>query len=307
MPAAIATEEKKHDKDVETTTTTTPTEKKTKRSSVFGSLFGKKGVTSPTVEKSEKDVGPSVPVKDNHIPAVTENAPKLEEPAQSKPVDMAAPVSTALTPAATHGQSATATEPAPVLAGEPIVTPRTEKKGFMSFMPKKQKDETREEVAADKTNQYPIVIPSTDGTTEAPIETTPAVVAKEERPTQEKRRTSLFGSLGTMKRKQSPAVAEGEDMVTADRKREKSPLPAKLGALFRKPSKAVRSEAPKQSTDVSENTESTTKAGDETPVVGGAIPSATAPVGTDSSVAGDHATTFHDAVTTAPADVKISA
>ena len=50
----------------------------------------------------------------------------------------------------------------------------------------------------------------------------------------ERRRTSIFNSLGTKKEKSEAEVTDGET--------KKSPLPQKLGGLFRKPSKAVRSE-----------------------------------------------------------------
>lgn len=45
---------------------------------------------SPTSEKSEKEVGPAVPAKDHEVSAVSENAPKLEEPIENKPIDTAA-------------------------------------------------------------------------------------------------------------------------------------------------------------------------------------------------------------------------
>lgn len=66
-------------------------------------------------------------------------------------------------------------------------------------------------------------------TTTTSTETKPAL--------KEKRRTSLFNGLGSKKEKSDSEVTEGETR--------KSPLPQKLGGLFRKPSKAVRSEETK--------------------------------------------------------------
>jgi hypothetical protein len=69
----------------------------------------------------------------------------------------------------------------------------------------------------------------------------------------EKRRTSIFTGLGNKKEKSDAEVVEGEKGET-----KKSPLPQKLGGLFRRPSKAVKSE-PTQ-------TEPTTAATETAPV-----------------------------------------
>lgn len=69
----------------------------------------------------------------------------------------------------------------------------------------------------------------------------------------EKRRTSIFNSLGAKKEKptsDSEAATEGET--------KKSPLPQKLGGLFRRPSKAVKSEET--------HTEPTATATESTPI-----------------------------------------
>jgi hypothetical protein len=76
----------------------------------------------------------------------------------------------------------------------------------------------------------PAATTETSAATETPVTATP-----EAKPAlKEKRRTSLFNSLGSKKEKSDTEVTEGET--------KKSPLPQKLGGLFRKPSKAVKSE-----------------------------------------------------------------
>jgi hypothetical protein len=72
-------------------------------------------VTSPTAEKTAGDVAPVVPAKDSEVAPVSETAPKIDEPAQSKPIDTAAvtaPVDSAIAahdvPATTvHAQTTT--------------------------------------------------------------------------------------------------------------------------------------------------------------------------------------------------------
>jgi hypothetical protein len=127
---------------------------------------------------------------------------------------------------------------------------KTEKKSFLSGFINKKPEAKKEEpkVAETKptepaatTEATPAVdaVPATTEATEVPK--TEEGVTKEERPTVEKRRTSLFGGFGTIKKKdENKTTEEG-----TERKREKSPLPSKIGGLFRKPSKAVKSEEPK--------------------------------------------------------------
>ncbi len=95
-PAAItSSHEKKVDEtkpEVSTTKSAENQEKKGgKRGSIFGSFFGgRKDVTSPTAEKTPTDVAPAVPTKDSEVAPVSETAPKIDEPPQSKPIDTAA-------------------------------------------------------------------------------------------------------------------------------------------------------------------------------------------------------------------------
>jgi len=61
--------------------------KPSKRNSLFGSLFNK--VSSPSQEKTEKEVGPTVPVKETETAPVSAVAPQLADPVDttvSKPV-----------------------------------------------------------------------------------------------------------------------------------------------------------------------------------------------------------------------------
>ncbi|KIX08159.1 uncharacterized protein Z518_02815 [Rhinocladiella mackenziei CBS 650.93] len=109
-PAAAS--DKKEEKEAPS-----PTEKKNKRGSVFGNLF-KKGVTSPTAEKTEKE---ATATKDADVPPVSENAPKIEEPIENKPIDAAAvtaPANSAEKPAAEE-PAATSAEAAENAAAEP--------------------------------------------------------------------------------------------------------------------------------------------------------------------------------------------
>lgn len=342
-PAAVAVsaekkEEKHHDKAVEDTTSpvTSPTEKKNKRASVFGGFFGGKNkVASPSVEKTEKDVVPEAPVQEEApvVSTVSETAPRLEEPIDHKPIDTAAvtaPVDAVDSTAAPA--SAAETKPVePVAATDSTLTPRTEKKSFFAGLKKKQ--EKKEEVKEEKTNEEavkevaPVAVPET--TTEpAPVVAEPAVetpvkdveTAKEERPAREKRRTSLFGSLGTLKRKTdkspepSSAAAISEDAKSPEIKREKSPLPSKLGGLFRKPSRSAKDTLNVAEDGKTETTPATdaTKTG-ETPLVTSeheTPANATVIEHTgDSKIMGDvipsdlHST-VHDAVTKAPETTK---
>lgn len=90
----VAAEENKTDNHEPTTSAeATPTSNKAKRGSVFGNFFKQKGVSSPTTEKTEKDVGPAVPAKDKEVPPVTKEAPQLGDPVDastSKPINTAA-------------------------------------------------------------------------------------------------------------------------------------------------------------------------------------------------------------------------
>jgi len=329
--AAVVAEEKKDDKH-ESETTTPTTEKKSKRASIFGSLFSKKDATSPTSEKAEKEAGPSVPAKDAEVLPVSETAPKIEEPIANKPIDTAAvtaPIDTAQTPAAVdEAATETAKETAPA---ETATTPTKEKKGgILGFIKKEaarlegkkevKKEETTEkkEETTEKKEEKAAEDASKDAdaaaaaaTTESPTSAEEAATpATEEAKPTDKRRSSLFGNLGgTLRKRTQNTESTDAEATGAGTKREKSPLPQRIGSLFRRPSRGVKSEEPKEATEAStESTPATQTAPvskDEPTVTNGSpteVPS--------SAVAGDvpeavHST-FPGAATTAP-EVKASA
>jgi ribonuclease E len=183
-----------------------------------------------------------VPAKDSETLPVSETAPQIEEPVENKPLDTAAvdaPADTVAAPASEEPakESASATETA--------TTPKTEEKGgFLGFIKKQEakfvgkkehKEEKKEEQAAETTAKDPVV---TDASTETPVAAESTPTTTEERPAREKRRPSLFSGLGTLKKKTAPET--GSQEATSVEKREKSPLPAKLTGLFRRPSKASK-------------------------------------------------------------------
>ncbi|EXJ86039.1 hypothetical protein A1O1_06408 [Capronia coronata CBS 617.96] len=236
--AAVATD-KKEDKEE-----AAATDKKAKRASVFGNFF-KHRVTSPATEKTESEA-----TAPSDVPPVSETAPKIEEPIDTKPIDTAdvtAPVDAdTAASAAPVEEPATEATPAPA---ETAPAPKTEKKGgFLGFIKKteaklegkkEQKEETKEEAAADAIAKDPVAAASADPN-ESAIVDTPAET-KEERPARDnKRRTSLFFN------KKKTETSDAED-ATAEPKREKSPMPGKLiGNLVRRASKAVKYEGPKE-------------------------------------------------------------
>lgn len=326
MPAAAVVAEEKKDDKHESETTTPTTEKKSKRASIFGSLFSKKDATSPTSEKAEKEAGPSVPAKDAEVLPVSETAPKIEEPIANKPIDTAAvtaPIDTAQTPAAAdEAPTETAKETAPA---ETATTPTKEKKGGLLGFIKKEaaklegKKEVKKEETTEKKEEKAAEDASKDSdaaaaaaTTESPTSAEEAAApATEEGKHTDKRRSSLFGNLGgTIRKRTHNTESTDAEATGAGTKREKSPLPQRIGSLFRRPSKGVKSEEPKEATEAStESTPATQTAPvskDEPTVTNG--PSTEVP---SSAVAGDVVpealhSTFQGAATTTP-EVKASA
>lgn len=141
-PATIiaASHEKKADETKPELSTTKGTENHEKRGgkrgSIFGNFFsGRKDITSPTAEKTASDVAPVVPTKDSEVAPVSETAPKIDEPAQSKPIDAAAvtaPVDSAI---AAHDLPANSVHAQTTTTGAPIKSPTTpsHKGGVMGF------------------------------------------------------------------------------------------------------------------------------------------------------------------------------
>lgn len=213
-------EEKKEDKEEkkEEKTEAKPEEKtstKNKRASIFGNIFQKVG--SPTNEKSEKEAAPAVPEKDKDT-AVSSTAPQLGDPVDasaSKPIE---PESVT----ATDGEAKT-TEGG---------TSPSSKSGLLSFMKKDGKKETKTEAKPEEKTEEAATSEATASA--EPAQTTP----------KEKRRSSMFGSLGTKKEKKSETSDGGE----SDSKAKSN----KLGGLFRKPSKAVKPTEKKEETTPTE-------------------------------------------------------
>ena len=327
MPAAAVVAEDKKDDKHESETATPTTEKKSKRGSIFGSLFSKKDATSPTSENAEKEAGPSVPAKDAEVLPVSETAPKIDEPIANKPIDTAAvtaPIDTAQTPAAVgEAPTETAKETAPA---ETATTPTKEKKSSIKGLFKKdaaklegKKEVKKEETAEKKEEKEEKAVENGSqdadaaaATTESPTsaEEAAAPATEEAKPT-DKRRASLFGSLGgaIRKRTQNTESTDAEATV-AGTKREKSPLPQRIGSLFRRPSRGVKSEEPKEATEAS--TESTPAAQtapvskDETTVTNGTSTEVPSSAVTSDVVPEALHSTFHGAATTTP-EVKASA
>ena len=186
------------------------------------------------MEKTEKDVGPSGAVRDSSMPRVSESAPKIDEPILNKPIDTAAvtaPVGTSTATSVEGPSEATASAPFHHQA-----TTAAGKGGFMGFIkkPEPKVDSRREpeEKNVEDTSTLATETPVVAG------EAAGATTAGEGRPNvREKRRTSLFGNLGTRKEKNAEANVEAE---SPDGETKKSSLPQSSGGIFRKLSKAVR-------------------------------------------------------------------
>jgi len=162
---------------------------KTKRASIFGSIFGK--VTSQNHEKPEKEAAKET--------SVSSTAPQLENPVDesaSKPIEPESVTAPA------ESEATAPTEPA------------SSSKGLLSLIKDMTKtDEKKSEEKDDKKD-------------EAPATTEP----------KEKRRPSIFGSLGSKKEKKAE-VPEG-DAAEVEAK------PKKL-SIFRRPSRVKASEGKK--------------------------------------------------------------
>lgn len=305
VPAAAVVAEKKHEDKEEKVV---PAEKRAKRASVFGGIFGKKNVTSSDAEKTEAEAGPAVPAKDSDIPPVSETAPKIEQPVHQAPLDTAAvvaPVDTVQTPAAVEEP---VTKDKPITPTETTSSPKQkEGGGFLGFIKKAEsklsgnkevKSEAKEEKAAEEVAKDPVAAAAVEPTSE-----TPAVTNGEERPINPQRRSSLMERFGTQKKKVNKTSET--DAIPTEVKREKSPLPSKVAGLFRKPSKAVK---PTEEKPVETN--GLTNGHSEPSAI--AEGTETLPDSKDSAIVGDvvpenlQAATVHDQVTAA-SEVKTSA
>jgi hypothetical protein len=305
VPAAAVAEKKHEDKEEKAV----PAEKKAKRASVFGGIFGKKNVTSSDAEKTEAEAGPAVPAKDSDIPPVSETAPKIEQPVHQAPLDTAAvvaPVDTVQTPAAVEDP---VTKDKPITPTETTSSPKQQKEGggFLGFIKKAEsklsgskeaKSEAKEDKAAEEVAKDPVAAAAVEPTSE-----TPALTNGEERPVNPQRRSSLMERFGAQKKKVNKTSET--DATPTEVKREKSPLPSKVAGLFRKPSKAVKAteEKPAETNGLTN--------GHTEPAAIAEGPEAV-PESKDSAIVGDvvpenlQASTVHDQVTAAP-EVETSA
>lgn len=191
---------------------TKPATKANKRTSIFGGFFEK--VRSPTTEKKETEVAPTVPPKDTEAPAATEEAAKPAEGEEAKPAEEA--------PKTAEGEASTT--PAAT-----ATTPAKEKGGFFSKFGKKEAKSPAPVAEASKEEAKPAEVEATPAAEGEAAGTTATATATPE-PGKEKRRTSFFGNFGA---KNTEGEADGE------KKRG-------LGGLFRNPSKAVKSNKEKK-------------------------------------------------------------
>jgi hypothetical protein len=281
-----------------------PEEKRSKRGSIFGNIFAKKDATSPTAEKTE-EVAPAVPAKDAEILPVSETAPKIEKPIENKPIDTAAvtaPIDTVQIPAAVE-------EPAKEKKGgiRGFIKKQEAKFEGKKEQKKEEKVEKKEEKTAEPISEEPVAATAVD--TPAVTSEAAAPATEETRPA-EKRRQSFFSGLGTIKKKIAETAPETET-TTAETKKEKSPLPQKIGGLFRRPSrnpkhveetKAEASSAP-VTNGITTEPESATK--DEAAATNGNTTEEPAVVA--DAVPDNVPTSVLDAVTTSTPEVKAAA
>ncbi|KAF1989402.1 hypothetical protein K402DRAFT_418678 [Aulographum hederae CBS 113979] len=272
--AAPVTEEAPKAAETEATETAKP--KANKRQSIFGNFFEK--VRSPTTEKKEPELAPAVPPKDEPVPAPETAEPAAEVPA-AEPAAVEAPVED---------------KPAvPEKAADKAVTPKKEKESFFDkFLHKAEKSKTptaetsapapaveepatTEPTAESAVEEAPAATEPVNGVTETPAPATEPVKS-------DKRRSSFFSNLGTLKKDKKPTaekpvekpaepaapVTEGETTETtpaepvkelAKEPKEKSPLPGKLGGLFRNPSKMMRGKKDKEAAPAPAKVEETTE------------------------------------------------
>ena len=245
---------------------------------------------------------------------MSETAPKIDEPIINKPIDTAAvtaPVDTVQTP------SAVEETPEEIAPAETTSTPTKEKKGgIIGFIrkqeasllgkkeqKKEEKVEKKDTEAAEQMSKDPVAAAAPVDSPAPTTEAAPATTTTEEtRPSaREKRRTSLFGSLGTLKKKNADDETEA---TTAEPKREKSPLPQKIGNLFRRPSKAVKTNEEKKETvaDTDESATAPAPLTKDEPAMTNGMSSSETP---GSAIVGDNApenvhASVHNAVTSSP-------
>lgn len=231
------------------------------------------------------------------MPPVSDTAPKLDEPATTKPIDTAAVTA----PVDAENKEAKETKDTKDTPTETGTSPSS-KGGAIGFIKQQQaklqskkepkKEEKSEDVAAPATSETPA---ATEAAKDTPAsDSTPGP--------KEKRRASLFGNLGTTKKKEKSEATSDAEGTDGEKKNSAA---NKLGGLFRKPSKAVKADEKKatpatsESKPIAEGTEAETKA----EPVAKDEPSTNGPADTKPETIGD---VVPEAVTTAP-EVKASA
>ena len=106
--------------------------KPNKRNSLFGGLFNKKDAGSPTLERTERDVGPTPPLKDTESTPTSAPAPQTPEPATKSTVQTAEPSHESV-PGVLEATTAPVAGDAPVQKSPP-----TSKGGIFGFMKQKE-------------------------------------------------------------------------------------------------------------------------------------------------------------------------
>ncbi|PGH08120.1 hypothetical protein AJ80_07914 [Polytolypa hystricis UAMH7299] len=213
-----------------------PAATKAKRSSIFGNFFHKAALEKKDEKKPEAE----------ETSAVSSTAPQLGDPVDAATSEPIKPETVTSAPESS--------EPAKP-AEETTTSPSSTKAGFLNFIKKEkteEKKETKEAKPEDKKAED----------AEAPAESAAAAETPAPPALKEKRRTSLFGNLGSKKEKKADA-AEGE--AVEGETKAKSPVP-KLGSLFRRPSRANKEKeaaaAPSESEPIPEGTEKSEPAAD---------------------------------------------
>ncbi|OAX79490.1 hypothetical protein ACJ72_06191 [Emergomyces africanus] len=226
-PAAATEEPKVEEKKPEVKPE--PAAAKVKRASIFGNIFQKVG----NQDKAEKEIAP----KNTETP-VSSTAPQLGDPVDASTSEPIKPET--VTAAAEPAQPAKESE-------EPVTSPTSTKSGFLNFIKKEMKHDDKKEAvkSEDKPEKQPEETPAEPAAAET-IVTPPAV--------KEKRRTSIFGNLGSKKEKKPEVATDGEQAGDESKSGSTSPLP-KLGGVFRRVSKAGKKDKePAAATSESEPT-----------------------------------------------------
>ncbi|KAF2094621.1 hypothetical protein NA57DRAFT_60646 [Rhizodiscina lignyota] len=258
---APATENKPEDAKDELTKATPAAGKAGKRGSIFGRFLD--GVRSPTTEKKESEVAPTVPpkdeaAKDKDLPAAPTETPVIEEPAATETAPMAIPGAEEKKEEKPEEKKLSSSTPKESFFGK--LKGRAEKiRSPSSEVPPATKEPAKEETPAAATEAAPVA------ETEAKPEETAAVeepkangvdksVEKKEEQADKPRRTSFFGNLGTVKKDK----AEGE---------QKEGPSQKFGGIFRNPSKLIKGQKEGKKASAPAKVDEETKVSDEAPKI----------------------------------------